>query len=106
MIADHLAWLDQEIKRAAHPPHPEAPAPATPPPPPVTPPAPRPPQELAAAAPAPALTADPDAVLEEWTETEGSSEPAVSKMGCWLIFSALALLGVGGTVAFIYFYYK
>ena len=113
-IAEHLAWLDQEIKRASagslrtagdkpSPPSQSVISPGTPTLKPTLPP--RPPIQLEANNPSPALTADPDAVLEEWTETGGNSDQPVSKMGCWLIFSAIAVGVVGLIVAFIYVVY-
>lgn len=113
-IAAHLNWLDDEIKQEARldptatedqsapklqlrtpPAEPaarSAPAPA--------------PQPREADNPSPALTTDPDAVLEEWTEQSGGpSDQPVSKTGCWIIFAALAIIGVGGSVTLIYLIY-
>lgn len=121
-IATHLAWLDSEIKREARlnpaaardelPP--QSPETTTPPvaqvttPTPVSPPTAPAPRPLEARNPSPALTADPDAVLEEWTEqagADGSSDPPISKTGCWMIFIAIAVIGIGGAVGLIYMIY-
>lgn len=118
-IAQHLAWLDQEIKRAAKLPERDVPAPSasnsaaptlvklTP----AVPLASAPPKisvQLEANNPSPALTADPDDVLEEWTETTGhnnQSDQPISRMGCWLIFATIAAISIGSTGLFIYLFY-
>lgn len=63
------------------------------------------PVQLESSNPSPALTANPDAVLEQWNETDGEASPPVSKTGCWIIFSALTLLAVGGAITLIYTIY-
>jgi len=100
LVAGHLAWLDAEIAAAAGTPDvmpgPKlkmAPRPASPTP-----------VQLEAANPSPALTADPDAVLGQWTDE--TPAPAVSKSGCWIIFSLATLLLLGGTVWAIYAHYR
>lgn len=123
-IAEHLAWLDREIRREAKLPQPmegdEVPlppqAPSTAPnlpsapkfKPPSGPPPNSPPPasaRLEANNPSPALTADPGAVLEEWTERAGSSDQPLSKSGCWLTFAAVSLLGIGGVIAIVLLFY-
>lgn len=122
-IAGHLSWLDQEIKRGASLPvepsaddlppqvQPASPTPAQPDKLRLTQVTPSVPAQStsvpAASNPSPALTADPDTVLEEWTETAGdqSSDQPMSKMGCWLIFAVIAVVGIGGVAAFIYLVY-
>ncbi len=101
-IAKHLAWLDQEIAREDDSEPPASPR-----------------LKLARKAstedsepqgpirwesdnPSPGVHADPEVVLEEWTETQ-PSEPSsgISKSGCWLIFAALALLGIASVVLIV-----
>jgi len=138
-IAEHLAWLDREIRREAKLPSPTGGGSGTVPPisltaspfgvpPPDTAPAPQPepapappaqpkagarqpekapaPVPLEANTPAPALTADPDAVLEEWAEKSGPNEQPLSKTGCWAIFIGLAVIIIGGSVTAIYLAYS
>ncbi|GAB5560857.1 MAG: hypothetical protein SynsKO_25040 [Synoicihabitans sp.] len=100
-IAEHLTWLDEEISREAgnEPPSPRLKLA-------------RPPESVRAERsaptqresdnPSPAVHADPEAVLEEWTETQSEdSGSGISKSGCWLIFGALVVLGIGSVVAII-----
>jgi hypothetical protein len=113
-IAEHLAWLDQEIQRAAQHSRTETPTNPLPAPPHSLPPATvpvakPPPTQLEANNPSPALSADPDAVLEEWTETSGQGDKTnqpISKMGCWLIFAGLAAATLGGIALFIWIFYS
>jgi hypothetical protein len=115
-IVEQLAWLDAEIAQAAgesvsaEPPidKPEPaeqptvePEPAHPLPeeklkPRPTPPVPAPVQ-LESNNPAPAVTANPEAVLEEWMESDTAKSPPISKKGCWLVFFAMAAIGVLAT---------
>lgn len=127
-IAEHLAWLDREIRREAKLPTStggdEVPLPTQTTPPAAPQPAATPtvptklklatpvpetttaPVQLEANNPSPALTADPDAVLEEWTEQTGPSDQPISKTGCWAIFIALGVIIIGGSVTAIYLIYS
>ena len=106
-IAEHLAWLDTEIIKARREDPPVEPPssgnlqlrPTTPTPLPT-------PVQLESNTPSPAVTANPEAVLEEWVETEGSASPPVSKKGCWLIFCGLAVLGILAAIAALQFFYN
>ncbi len=110
-VAEHLAWLDREIQRAVRlgvTPTSEAPTPtpaATPSPPSFVPA--NPTRAAGVPPPSPALAADPDAILEEWTEQAGGErrDQPISKTGCWIIFAALAVVGIGSVVGLIYFIY-
>jgi len=118
-IAEHLAWLDREIRRETQAAPPQAIVGDEVPLPPQTAPSP-PPQTTAAAQPDPvasaqpsipahpaaaATDADPEAVLEEWTGQAGSSDQSISKSGCWLIFAAVAVIGIGGMVVILQVFY-
>ncbi|MDA7916658.1 hypothetical protein N9Z12_02300 [Opitutaceae bacterium] len=123
-IVEQLAWLDEEIANAGGEPESaqqpvgepepaeqpvgksepaEQPAgeklklrPTTPVPAPV---------QLESDNPAPAVTANPEAVLEEWMESDGAKSQPVSKKGCWLVFFALAAVGIlAATFVFKFFY--
>lgn len=95
LVAEHLAWLDQKIKAETG----EPPQPA------------RKPKTASIPASAryessistPALHADPNAALEEWQDT--SADPGLSKSGCWLLFIAIGLAGLGLLAAILYFVY-
>lgn len=103
-IAEHLAWLDQEIAKATHgetqmgarsEPNLKlrvtSPAPA--------------PIQLESNNPSPGSTVDPNAVLEDWLESDASTAPRISKTGCWVAFSAVLIIGIIGLLAFVSIYY-
>lgn len=113
-IVEQLAWLDSEIANAAGESEPAEPPTAEPesaeqpigdklklrP----TPPVPAPVQ-LESNNPAPAVTANPDAVLEEWIESDGPKSPPISKKGCWLVFFTLVAVGILAAVVVFKFFY-
>ena len=51
--------------------------------------------------PSPGSTADPDAVLENWLNSDADAAPRISKTDCWGAFSAVLIIGIIGLLAFI-----
>jgi len=49
--------------------------------------------------------ADPDAVLENWLDSDADAAPRISKTDCWVAFSAVLIIGIIGLLAFISIYY-
>lgn len=99
LVAEHLAWLDRQIATATAQSQPVATAPAAPP---------RSadlPRGETVAAPPIAASADVeegDALFARFAAEERPTLRPPSKYGCWVIFSILLLLVVGGAVALIY----
>lgn len=112
LVAQHLRWLDEQIARELAPQFPAAFA--------ATPPALSAPSALhpvdqfqAPAAPIAASgtraafpVADQSVDPSQWLPEGDSADPAVSKTGCWVVFSAVLLICVGGSIWAIYAYYR
>lgn len=102
-IAEHLAWLDREISASSGSSSAKA--------------ASRPslklretktvvtPVQLEANNPSPGISADPNAVLDQWVESQGPAAPAISKTGCWIAFSAVTAVCILALLAILKFYY-
>ena len=85
LIAEHLAWLDQEIERSAGIPKSSSLKISTP----------------RRAASSSQADAQADDLIDQWVKEEQSADPLISKTGCWFVFAATILLIVGAVVTFI-----
>lgn len=91
-MARHLAWLDAEIARSAPPASPAGTSSA-------------PTTRHRALPDHPVLHLDDDELLARFS-SPADQAPIISKTGCWLIFSALLLISLGGLALGIYIVYR